>query len=424
MRRVGILVAALVLGGCGAWGQAGFDGGTSSDNRADTTITAANVAQLHEGWKLPGSAVVLGGGFAFTTFGDPSPSARHALVAYPEQGCTGSGIPTCAEAWSRDGLYSQPVTDGASVFVVDRAANVVRAFGVDGSPRWTYTPAPVTGATTTLATTLRVADGRLWAQAVDVTAANVRTDRLVALPTNGCGASTCTAVTTIGGDPIDNFLAAEGVVFSDRALRVHMYDAATGNELWRTGDPTRENPTLGSGVPIALRDGLAITHAFCEKGGTCSETLTYDVHPTDPCTQDPCFKYSMYGWMHSNAQGVIATRPQPVGVDTGGALSWWDCTTHTRCAETALYPTAGIPTDSGYAKAGDLIFTVGQASRTGPVRIRAVVNAPDACPQGVTVRVCSDVWTTDTSHHVHGLVVAGGRLYASEDDGAVHVYTL
>jgi hypothetical protein len=421
VRRVVVLmVAVLVVAGCGAWGQAGFDGGASSDNRADTALTAANVGGLHEVARVPGRAVVIGGGHAFTALDDPAPAARHALVAYDEQDCTGSGVPACSEAWSRSGLYSQPVTDGTSVFVVDRAANVVRVFGVDGTPLWTYTPAPVSGATTKLGTTLRLDDGRVWAQAMDTAAGNVRTDRLVALPAIGCGAATCNGVTTIGGDPTDNFLAGDGVVFADRAERLHTYDAADGTELWRTSEPLAIDPNGSFGVPVSLRDNVGYVYWRCQTGGTCSEIQGYELHKSFPCTESPCVRNDSVSRIRYGAQGMIATQPQLVTVDTGGALSWWTCAT--TCHETALYPTAGAAADTGFAKAGDLIFVAARNTRTGPVLIRAVANAPDQCPDGVTVRVCSAVWTSNPTAGVHGLVVTGGRVYAAENDGMVHVY--
>lgn len=115
MRRWMFLFVPLLVAGCATWGQGGFDGGRSFDNRFDQSITAANVTQLHEVWKLPGSTPVVGGGHVFDSLNDPNPLVRHALVAYPEAGCTGTGVPTCAESWSVGGRFSPPTTDGTSV---------------------------------------------------------------------------------------------------------------------------------------------------------------------------------------------------------------------------------------------------------------------------------------------------------------------
>src|SRR5690242_14196288 len=250
MRRWMFLVIPLVVAGCATWGQGGFDGGRSFDSRADTTITKDNVGQLHEVWKLPGMSPVVGGGHVFASLNDPSPIVRHALVAYPEAGCTGSGVPTCAESWSLDGRYSPPATDGTSVFAVSIDSNVLHVLGTDGTPKWTYTPSAVAGATTVLAPDIRIDNGTVWLDVQD-TNGSVRTDRLVSLPAAGCNSATCTAALTIGGTAIatkrDNnavdvgsFLATEGVVLASRfanpGLSVHAYDPTTGAELWRSSE--------------------------------------------------------------------------------------------------------------------------------------------------------------------------------------------
>jgi hypothetical protein len=426
MRRWMFFVIPLLVAGCATWGQGGFDGGRSFDDRSDTAITTDNVTQLHEVWKLPGSTPVVGGGHVFDSLNDPSPIVRHALVAYPEAGCTGSGVPTCAESWSLDGRYSPPATDGTSVFAVNLTTNVLRVLGTDGTPRWTYTPSAVAGATTVLAPDIRIDNGTVWLDVRD-TKGGARTDRLVSLPAAGCNAATCAATLTIGGNAIaterDNngvdvgsFLATEGVVLASRAtttsccpdVNVHAYDPTTGSELWRSS----EDANL-----VAARDGRAYARLACETS-TCTPGVIYPLHAGASCTGTPktCTAIASLSRM---TNGPVLTANHVVTVDTGGDTVWYSNTCTGGCAKLASKTFIGYPGPVGFAAQGALVFTAGIPS-VGNDRISAFDDSLASCPGGT----CTANWTTNPSVGVRALAVSGGRLYASETDGFVHVYGL
>ncbi len=415
MRRVVVIVLLTVVAGGCAWGQSGYSGGQAFDNRGESQITPTSVGSLHEVWRFAGPNVVLGGGYAYASLNDASPLVRHALVAYREAGCTGTGVPTCAEAWHRDGRFSPPVSDGTSVFVVDQGANALQVLGTDGTPQWTFSAPATTGSTSTLDSTIRLDGGRAWVLSHDVDASAVETGRLFSVPAGGCGTATCAAQTTISGGAVNSFVVVNGTVVASRldatlGAHLHAYNAATGSERWRSSE---------AGTVAAAGDGRVYAHLTCN-GAHCAPGAVYDLQPGPSCTGTPLVCTEVAG-ISRMPSGPMLTAHHAIAVDDGGQLVWYanDCVTATTCPPLALFDTPEVPQSIGFAGGGGVVFTAGPVGVGGPWRIWAIDDALTGCSGNPS---CPSIWTESPPAGVHGLAVSGGRLYAAEDDGLVHVY--
>jgi hypothetical protein len=93
------------------------------------------------------------------------------------------------------------------------------------------------------------------------------------------------------------------------------------------------------------------------------------------------------------------------------ALHTLDLGTRTGAAWRQLFGVRFTPGGAG----GVDLWTALETFVRGVARLRLA-----SCPQGS----CQPEWTANATTGVHALAVTGGRLYAAEDDGFVHVYSL
>lgn|GEM_PF-5835188 len=348
---------------------------------------------------IPGA--IVGGGYLLT-------KTSAGLVAFATGGCSGSGVPTCAPAWHVDGTFGDPVTDGSAVFVRDLATEHLRAFDTHGQPLWSFAIPAIANTTSVLLNGIRIDGAKVWAE-IDDTANNAQTGRIVSLPAGGCGGATCNAITTITTNSFANgFSVAEGLVFTRSVgLSLSAFDAATGIEQWRS--------SINTGGRIQVRDGRVVTQVAC--AAHCQPLRIFAAHPSSGCSGMPLVCAPVAALAMVSGQEFVLTQHHLVASREGG-VNWIDCDAGGTCSTVGGGTVPGISIlPTGFytvAAAGGLVYA------TQLAQIAAFNgDVPASCHPNKT---CDPLWSATLSSSARGLVVTGGRLYVTENDGFTHVY--
>jgi outer membrane protein assembly factor BamB len=273
-------VAAVTLGigtvGAGAadWPQYGFGPAHNGYNPNETTINAANVADLHQVWRTPSlddqqqSQPIVAGGRLFVNTGSNGTENLNVFNA-----TTGARLWT---AYSGEFSTSTPAVAGSFVYVGDSVGGGLLAYHASGCgssfcfpPVWRS--AEVTG--TVQGNSPVVAGGVVFFAVSD--------GRISAWPAAGCGGETCHrswSGTIGGGIAAGTPAVANGRVYVAAAKRLWVYaadgcGATSCAPLWTAPLPTAAGftPIVSSGV-VYVAAGFKLV-AFDAAGcgtSTCS----------------------------------------------------------------------------------------------------------------------------------------------------------
>ena len=404
-RTVLAVAAASVLSGC--WVQPGADSERSSFGALESSITPANVAQLHEAWtkdlggRVNDAAVTLDGVFATSGL---YPEAGRVAVLSPADGAT---------RWSKDLFGEQsgystgpPTVVGANVLVPEPGVSAILPSSIHRFAIDTGTPA----GTVTHATATVVARGTklvgTWAQAASISAV---ASFVFVEDTGGSGSwnalldfgtSTVPSPTTAAIGP-DRFFIGRGPAIAAFSLAkpascIDHFGVLTCDPIWTT--PTSTTPTH----PVLSRDDTTVF------AGAGHALVTLDATT------------GAAGWV--GTLGAQVTEAPAIGdgrvyVPTAtGELDVFDaagCGTAT-CAPLWTADAGSDITRSPAVVAGGLVYT---ASDDGTVHA-----FPAA---GCGHPTCASLWSVDTGGQISGGPVAAlGRVLVGTDDGRLIAYGL
>ena len=404
-----------------SWPQVGFDGGGSSFNPAETTMTAGNVTRLVPRWKtadLANASVrqfVIGGGRLFVA----SPTG---LAAYSLARCATLTRP-CKPQWTGAGAFTEVAYANGVVYAVGSRLSAFAAAGGSSCsgipkvcrPQWSWADTPPSG--TAGLSRIKIADGRLWLTDVVYLDMSPIASHLrafdIANPA-GCASTRCNPVRSIStprGD-FDYALGTQSVAVSDgsdhKGAALRVYDAASGAEQWRSPTTGYFATVIASGTTLFVENHATLrVEAYPVGGGANCTAATPKV-----CT--PTF---LIPFAAGNPPTLAAT-PTEIYVNEGTDIRAFDATGSSHCFGT---PSLCQPLAT-YAITSGPSFPLPQPTIANGVLYssdNASLDAFDATGRAGCVHathVCSALWTA-TPHANGPIEVVGGTLYDQGDAG-------